>query len=490
MAALLTRRQSRELLQCPDVATPLALLICVGLFYLSLLYAIHLDKLPEIQPRYRFLSWVLPHDNVIPFDFAERLYSGLDPRTAHDEWQSSDRPPLQAGIFLLQRPVGILLGTPAVVQYQSLACALQCSWIPAIWMLFRMAHSSVRRTATVITFLIFSGFIMVNCVYVWPKMLAGALAIFALGAAVRFRLDGRRAFLIEIIFLAVAGALAFLAHGGAAFTLIATGCLLLLPGYWPGLTRAVAGGAVFVVIVAPWIAYQKVYEPPGDRLIKMHLAGITEIDRRPTWQALVGAYRSISPSEALATRLVNLKTILGPPPSLTGGLEAFCEDARRHAFSNLAYALALLNLGWLPVFFLLWKRWRGHASSPERMVSMLVGFSLLNLGIWLGLMFSPNTTVLHQGPYAAYLLLFAALAAGLTWLPKRVTQGIMFLSVNWFFIVWVFISPDLTAGRLVLTTLVLVVSCLALLTVILAKAGTARSFNPEPTATANPHPRR
>jgi hypothetical protein len=471
IVALLIRRPSRELLQCPDVAAPIALAVSVGLFYLSLLYAVHLDKLPEVQPRYRFLSWVLPHDNVIPFGFAERLYSGLDPRTPRDEWQSSDRPPLQAGIFLLQRPVGVLLGTPAVVQYQLLACALQCTWIPAIWMLFRIAHTSVRRTATVVTFLIFSGFIMVNCVYVWPKMLAGALAIFALGAAARPRLDRRQASLIEIIFLGIAAALAFLAHGGATFTLIALGCLLLCPGYWPGLTRAVAGGVVFVVIVAPWIAYQQIYEPPGDRLIKMHLAGITAIDRRPTWLALVDAYRNISPSEALENRLVNLKSIAGPPPSLTGGLGAFCDRARHYEFSHLVYALAFLNIGWLPVLVLLCKKRRNQASSPERMLGLLVGFSLLNLGIWLVLMFSPNAAVLHHGPYAAYLLLFAALSAGLTCLPKRVTQGILFLSVSWFFGVWVFSSPDPTVGRPIFTMIVLAVSSLAILTVVLAKAG-------------------
>jgi hypothetical protein len=481
---LLIRRPSRELLQCPDVAVPIALVVCVGLFYLSLLYAVHLDKLPQIQARYRFLSWVLPHDNVIPFDFAERLYSGLDPRMPHDEWQSSDRPPLQAGIFLLQRPAGSLLGTPAVVQYQALACALQCSWIPAIWMLLRVARMSVRRTATTVAFLIFSGFIMVNCVYVWPKMLAAALAIFALGAAVRPRLDGRRASLAEIIFLATASALAFLAHGGAAFTLIALAFLLLLPGYWPGLVRAVGGGLVFLLVVAPWIAYQKLYEPPGDRLIKMHLAGITTIDRGPTWQALLDAYRNISPSEALANRLVNLKTILGPAPSLSGGIEVLCERARRHEFSNLAYALALLNLGWLPVLVLVSRKPRNrdttgvavrrprHHGALETMLSILVGFSSLNLTIWIALMFSPNSTVLHQGPYAAYLLLSAALAVSLTWLPTWIARGILFLSVGWFFAVWIFINPDLVAGRLILTMIVLAITSLALLTVVLAKAGT------------------
>jgi hypothetical protein len=471
MMALSIRRCSRELLQCVDVAVPIALMLCLGLFYLSLLYAVHLDN-PEIQPRYRFLPGALPGDNEIPFDFAERLYRGLDPRMPHGEWQSSDRPPLQTGIFLLQRPVGTLLGGSAAVQYQLLACALQCSWVPAIWMLLRTARMSVRRTARVVAFLMFSGFIMVNCVYVWPKMLSAALAIFGLGSAVRARVNGRRASLIEISFLAIASALAFLAHGGAGFTLIALAFLLLLPGYWPGLGRAIAGGVAFVVTVSPWIAYQRIYEPPGDRLIKMHLAGITIIDRRPTWQALLDAYRNISPSEALANRLANLKSILGPPVNLEGGLEAFCNRTRLNEFYHLVYALGLLNLGWGPLLVHLSTKHRNQASSSETVLRVLVGFSLLNLAIWLALMFSPSSTVLHQGPYAAYLLLFASLAAGLTWLPTWSARGILFLFVGWFFFVWIFINPNLAAGRPILTTIILAITSLALLIVILTKAGT------------------
>ena len=39
-----------------------------------------------------------------------------------------------------------------------------------------------------------------------------------------------------------------------------------------------AGGLLALVLYAPWLAYQRLYDPPGDRLLKWHLAGVTEVE--------------------------------------------------------------------------------------------------------------------------------------------------------------------------------------------------------------------
>ncbi|WP_225852883.1 hypothetical protein, partial [Haemophilus parainfluenzae] len=61
------------------------------------------DLLTNVIANTRFLpGGSLPPDNILPYLFAERLYHGIDPRPLLGEWQSSDRPPLQAGLLLLQ----------------------------------------------------------------------------------------------------------------------------------------------------------------------------------------------------------------------------------------------------------------------------------------------------------------------------------------------------------------------------------------------------
>jgi hypothetical protein len=53
----------------------------------------------------RRFSHPLPIDNVIPVRFAEAIYHDAMQRPLAAGYLSSDRPPLQAGIFLLQRPL-------------------------------------------------------------------------------------------------------------------------------------------------------------------------------------------------------------------------------------------------------------------------------------------------------------------------------------------------------------------------------------------------
>jgi len=72
-----------------------------------------------------------------------------------------------------------------------------------------------------------------------------------------------------------------LAHSGIVFTLVPFAIVVLLSG---GSGRAsprrrLAAGAGGVLILS-WSAYQRFIDPPGNRLMKWHLAGV-DPDRRP-----------------------------------------------------------------------------------------------------------------------------------------------------------------------------------------------------------------
>ncbi len=138
-----------------DIVFPLSLMFFVGLFYLLILCIFSPANLPlETSVRSVFFHG-FPHDNALPRIFAEKLYAGRDPRDLGAGWLSSDRPPLQTGLVLIQRPI-MALG--AKVHYQILATIAQCSWIASLWALCRTIRLTGKRIALVMAFSIFSGF--------------------------------------------------------------------------------------------------------------------------------------------------------------------------------------------------------------------------------------------------------------------------------------------------------------------------------------------
>ncbi len=451
--AWLGRKRWAAVLESDDVRRPLGLMAVVGLFYLCVTYAVALGYSAENQPRARFLDRYLPHDNLIPLSLAEALYNGYGARGAGGGgWQSSDRPPLQAGIFLTQRPLAAPPAFAPGLHYEVLACALQCSWIPALWALLRGLGLSPVRVHTALGLLTFSGFLMVNSVFAWPKLLAGALAVFA----VTLVLGGVGAGTSPVRVAAVGGAggLAVLAHGGAAFTLIALAGMLLLPRYYPGIGRLALGAAAFAALLAPWLAYQRGYDPPGDRLVKVHIAGAARLDDRGTWRVLADSYREAGLARTVRNKWENLRVLFAENPAAVygdlpgGGWATRFAGLRRREFHNLFFALGVLNVGWLP----LW-RWLRHrrpnvpAPRPGGSVGPVMLFGAWNVGLWVLLMFGPGTTVVHQGPYAAFLLLFGVLAVGVAMLPPRALGCAALLQVGWFAFVWLATPPAGTSGR-------------------------------------------
>jgi hypothetical protein len=449
LLALELRRRgaARALLLSEEVRTPLALTALVGLFYLTLLYAVDLDVRPGGETRVRFLDFQLAIDNEVPYDFAERLYDHQDPRRLVADVRSSDRPPLQTGLLLLQFPLARLVGRPLVFSLIA-GCAFQCAWVPAVWALWGAGGLSRRRAGLALPFVVLSGFALFNTLFTWPKMLAGALTLFTVTVALFDRGPGRR---FPAVLVGLSAALAALAHTGVGFTLLPLGLLLLWPRYYPGFLRLAVGAVVFAVMVAPWHLYQRYYDPPGNRLSRNHLAGasLTSQDAEPLWQILLDAYRRLTPAEILANKVANLKTLYRgdkqpaeqqypwPPHQDSAQWPVDAVGFRRCDFSCLFWTLGVLNVGWLVALASLR---RPHGLNPT------LGFTVPALGlasvlVWVLLMFGPGTTVIHQGSYATVLLLFAALAAWLTTLPTWLTGLLLLLQGAVFTVGWLLTSP-------------------------------------------------
>src|SRR6185312_2797965 len=189
---------------------------------------------------------------------ADRLWTGQPVRPFYIDWLSSDRPPLQAGWLLLNRPwFGILGLDPDTVAGAGGVC-FQLLWVPAIWALLRRVGARPAQAAAVVAALAFSGYFLVFTTFTWPKLAAGALVLTGFLLAV----SGPRSRGLSVL----AGAfvsLGWLSHGGIAFSLIG-----LAPLAVAARSRRRGGlswrwaAAGFLGLALPWLAFLKFRRPP------------------------------------------------------------------------------------------------------------------------------------------------------------------------------------------------------------------------------------
>lgn len=401
----------------PDVLWPLALMALTGVFYLGLLGLPLTSGNLSGLAQSRFSASSLPGDNLLPGIFAERLYAGQDPRVLQLEWHSADRPPLQTGVQLLARPLLGLLGVDADTAGQTGGIVFQLLWVPAAWCFLRWARLPVGGAVAVVVALVPTGFFLVESTFVWPKMAAGALAVGAFNLFFQQRGRGSAGAPGAGVVAWASGlaALGYLSHGGVMFSLAAFALLLCLPPYFLGWRRTLLGAAVFVALNLPWSGYQKFYDPPGNRLLKWHLAGVVQIDPRGTGETLRTAYTAVGLHRALEVKWLNFQHAfhLGDSGLLQGRWPSR-KEWRNDEFCFLIPSFGLFNLGWLLAPAVLLWRWRAHGRLPRldvRAVALALAACLLTAVVWSALLFELWSTVIFTCSYALSILALVSLAA-------------------------------------------------------------------------------
>jgi hypothetical protein len=248
------------------------------------------------------LQWWAEIDAQIPELTARWLLDGangllLESYAGDAGWHASDRGPLQA-ILLFWAGRWSTEPVPAYLT----GVVVNSVWVVGLWWFLRAVRVQEPAIRAAVILVALTGSIWLNTVYPWPKLLSGACA---LGCAAAI-LYGRP------VLAGVLGALAVLAHGGAVFALVG-----LIPwvvtrlGKRGALLAVVALGAVY----APWFAFTKTVDPPGDRLIKWHLAGtdIRTPDHRNAFRAIADSYGSAGVTEVASHKVDNLRLALGDP---------------------------------------------------------------------------------------------------------------------------------------------------------------------------------
>ncbi|HEX2096188.1 MAG TPA: hypothetical protein VHF50_02330 [Solirubrobacterales bacterium] len=366
-------------------------------------------------------SHQLPADNQIPHYFADWYFEhGHDPvPPPFADWLSSDRPPLQVGYALAQRPFG---WDETGLHYQVLGVVTQQLWIVGMWALLLAARLRPLARGLAIVAAAVSDVAIVHGFFVWPKLLAAAFVLAALAMVLsggwgRLRGDPRAAALFAALC-----ALAMLAHGASAFALILLLGFAALRGVpsrrWLGVAALVA-----IAFLGPWTVYQRFVDPPGDRLLKWQLGGSLAIDDRGALEAIVDGYEAAGLDGTLANKWGNATKIVGQRETefAVEGAVDFAREGdwdlvvaalRFPRFVSLLPMLALLLAG--PVAMAV-ARARGARAGPEWSFALRsLGFCLALAATWALLMFGEpdSSTLLHVGSLVLPLLAICACVAG------------------------------------------------------------------------------
>jgi hypothetical protein len=401
-------RQSWQQVSAPAIVS---VMVCVG--YLSLAgdhgglnYG---DQL--IAGRY----WAVM-DNQIPRLFADRLIEdrvGLKSYLLGD-WHSSDRPPLQTGMLLLAYPFVGKAGS--LLACLLLGVAINIFWIWGLWGFLRALGIDERRIFQAVILVALVGAVFINTIYTWPKMLSAALAL-TVGAAILVKDCPKQ---IRIWIIGSAGAFSLLSHGAAIFALLGLITLFWVRRKEWQLRDVFITFALTVLIYYPWIGYQQFYDPPGDRLIKWHLAGVTPSDEtRSAAAMLMAEYKKAGFHGFAVNKVHNLRTLLGDSTDWNGeGAQGFAQPGWDSTFIGHLRHFFLLRLGPAPTLLLIGvaflfipaiRRAPWFIPLMGMLIATLLIFTLLEFGS------TPSSAAwLWHAPYTALLVwcMLGALAIG------------------------------------------------------------------------------
>jgi hypothetical protein len=381
---------------------PLGLALAIGIGCISVLFMWgNSAPLPYQLAANRFLGG-LPIDNFLPDMFAHTIEHNAPLNSFTDDWLTSDRPPLQAALIVTAGPPLEKLGFVWVDADFPISILFQLMWVSGLWAVVRGIGATRRLAVATIGITATTGAVLLNTAFTWPKLGAAGLLLGAWALIVSERRDRWT--------WGIAGgliALAYLSHGAALFPVLAVPIVCLGRRLRPSGVQAASAAFAIAILVVPWMAYQRWIDPPGDRLLKYHLAGVTEVDQRSFLRTVRDSYRAAGVSGTVSNKRSNLTYVVNPFDRGYANAFELGYERRVDEFFMPTRAIAggLIFLLLMPIALARRKR------APHLRVGPTMAWVAVSLLLWALLMFGPRATIVHQGSYAPLLLLIAIPAA-------------------------------------------------------------------------------
>ena len=399
---------------------------------------------------YRFAPATWSTDNQLPQIVAEALYQGKPIPGLLGAWHVSDRPPLMTGLFLLGRPIWEAFAAIGDNRrllwlfYQVTGIVASAIWVVPVTLLLTRARRGPRDVALAVLLMATGGFVVFNSTYIWPKMLAAALALGAYlvySEAASHEHAPLRAY-------GAAGALAglaMMAHGGVVFGLIPVFAYPLLHPNRRKLTALFAVGAAGLLVIAPWLLWQRLVDPPGNALVKYAFAGTWGFgeEAKGVWQTVRDAYAPLTLSAWLRTREQAALTYFGlfkPPLDQLTSARDWAGRRRISDFMFFFPSLRDANIVWILVVLAgLRRAWRRSENLEETRTALAwIGLGLA--GLLISAVLGWDMHVNHHQSYHSILLVMAGLYAMLLAGPRWLRATAVCLHFAYFGFVWL-ISP-------------------------------------------------
>jgi hypothetical protein len=405
----------------------------------------------------------LPPDGVLPMLFARQVQSSTRPIPSYliPGWQSSDRPPLQTGYFLLQQSV---LGSGHLDDYQILGTLLQATWVVGLWALLHAAGKPRRAVPLCLAAVLFSGFVIQNSFFTWPKLLAATGILLAAAVLLTPQLRGLRTSRAAGALVGLSLGIAMLGHPGTLFALVGiVGGIAVLwlvrrlrpTGWQPPSWRFIAASAAgFAVACVPWSAYQRFVDPPGNMLTEVNMAGVSGPVPGSTLKVILHAYRKAGLRQVIANKESNyelpfrhtlgyLREVVALPYHLIAGQQAAAQTSAHNIvtwqFFFLGPILGFSGWGLLVFVGRVVRRAVGRHPLPGFQPELLWLLCLvITLLVWPLVMFGGNATVAHQGTYFVEPVLIAVGVLGFWSLSPKAAAVVTAASCA--MTLWVFIG--------------------------------------------------
>jgi len=441
-----------------SISAPCILVVLAGIFTTSLGYLHGGEDAPVDFPASRFGPPRLAHDNEIPGIFADAVIDGHIPKPLVADWLSSDRPPLQTGVLLYSNP---LLPGRRELRYQTVSIILQCLFLGSLWMFLRACRCGKRVICLILSVCAFSGFTFLNTFYTWPKLFPVAFLLAGLSYVLGNRFWSLRSKIRGGAIVGLAFGLALLGHGGSMFAIVGMLAALPLLRRHPTPRWYIGLFAGLLLLYTPWALYQRLYDPPGDRLLKWHLAGaIASRPQESFSHVFFERYGKLSWAEIIRFKAENLKYLAGDLKDITWPSEVLL----KHLVDDHPYARSAAGASLRANFFYHWIPCIGPAVLAPMLIPILLAYKrrgrqfiagasmwmcvVMILLIWCLTMFGPHTTLVHQGTYLSIVLAIAG-AYLIFWSAHPVLAcilGFLQIAINAGLYIWLSPSAEAAVG--------------------------------------------